>query len=84
VLFSVKQRLIAIEIKAHSAADAEIARGMYQCVKYEAVLRAQQKAGQEPVNAQAWLVLGRDLPPTLVPLMNTLGIRVLKVVLPGS
>lgn len=79
VLFFAKSGLIGIEIKAHTAPDSEIARGMYQCVKYQAVLRAKQKADQVPVDACSWLVLDRSLPDTLVPLQNTLGIQVVVV-----
>jgi hypothetical protein len=82
VLFSAKSGLTGIEIKAHTASDPEIARGMYQCVKYQAVLRAQQKVDQVPADARAWLVLGRTLPDTLIPLRNTLGIHLVEVRLP--
>lgn len=84
VLFSAKSGLTGIEVKAHTASDPEIARGMYQCVKYQALLRAKQKADQVPVDARAWLVLGRELPETLVPLGNTLGIHVIEVLLHGG
>lgn len=79
VLFSAKSGLVGIEIKAHTASDSELARGMYQCVKYQAVLRAKQKADQVPVDARSWLVLDRSLPDALVPLQNTLGIHVVVV-----
>ena len=77
VLFSSRNDLLAIEIKAHTASDAEITRGMYQCIKYAAVLRAKQRASQTQGDAQAWLVLGRSLPKSLIPLRNTLGVHVI-------
>ena len=82
VLFATGAGLTAIEIKAHTAPDAEIARGMYQCVKYEAVLRAKQRTDQVPIDARAWLVVGRELPETLIPLKNTLGVHVIEVLRP--
>jgi hypothetical protein len=84
VLFSTKTGPVAIEIKAHTAADSEIARGMYQCVKYEAVLRSEQKADQVRIDARALLALGRDLPSDLIPLRNTLAVHVVVVNMPGA
>ena len=82
VLFDTGRRLVAVEVKASDAPDSEIERGMYQCVKYAAVLRAMQKALPKQPTAEAWLALGGVLPQKLVALRNTLGVTVLQNVGP--
>ena len=83
VLFKVRGKYIAVEVKAVEAARSEIERGMYQCVKYEAVLRAMEKAAPSTPSARAWLAIGGQLPEKLVALRNTLGITVLEEVGPA-
>lgn len=51
-----KDTCLAIEAKASNAPDSEIFRGIFQCVKYRATLRATQLAAGEPTNAQAVLL----------------------------
>lgn len=53
---------LAIEVKASNAPDIEIFRGVFQCIKYRATLRATQLAAGEPTNAQAVLLLTRTVP----------------------
>jgi len=48
---------LAIEVKASNVPDSEIFRGIFQCVKYRATLRATQLAAGEPPNAQAVLLI---------------------------
>jgi hypothetical protein len=55
-LFANRQTFLAIEVKAADAPEDEIRRGIYQCVKYRAVLRAMQLAAGQPPNARAILV----------------------------
>lgn len=51
-----KETCLAIEAKVSNAPDSEIFRGIFQCVKYRATLRAMQLAAGEPTNAQAVLL----------------------------
>ena len=83
VLFTNGTNYIAIEVKTSEAGISEIERGMYQCVKYAAVLRAMQKAVPSTPSAEAWLALGGTLPMRLLALRNTLGITVLEEVGPA-
>ncbi len=53
---------LAIEVKASNAPDSEFFRGIFQCVKYRATLRAMQLAGGDPTNAQAVLLVTRKPP----------------------
>jgi hypothetical protein len=68
---------IAVEVKSALSSEADIVRGMFQCVKYRAVLEAQQAADGLAQSARAILVLELKLPPKLQALKNILGIEVI-------
>ncbi len=65
VLFAHHDGCAAVEVKAVNANDAEIERGIYQCVKYQALLRAELKAECKIPNGSAILVTERHLPSQL-------------------
>ena len=46
---------LAVEVKASNASDDELMRGVYQCIKYRAVLRAEQQALRRVPNGDAVL-----------------------------
>ena len=48
---------IAIEVKSRISDDADILRGIYQCVKYKAVLSAECQAHGKKANVDAFLVI---------------------------
>jgi hypothetical protein len=50
---------LAVEVKASHASDAELMRGVYQCVKYKAVLRAERIAMRRAPLGDAVLVSTR-------------------------
>lgn len=52
---------VAVEVKPRSAPDADILRGIYQCVKYKAVLDAEAKVHGAIPNAKVILVIGGTL-----------------------
>lgn len=52
---------IAIEVKSKISSDADILRGLYQCVKYKAILNAENLAHNESHNNKTYLVLGGNL-----------------------
>jgi hypothetical protein len=83
VIFAADGNQIGIEVKAHDASESEIERGLYQCIKYSAVLQAMQKAAQATPAAEVWLALGDSLPKRLIALRNTLGVVVLEKVAHG-
>lgn len=76
VLFRNGKEWVGVEVKAAEAATYEVARGLFQCVKYLALLEATLRFEQEPINARAVLALGGPLPRSLVGLRNTLGVKV--------
>lgn len=53
-----KQRL-AVEVKTSRCSEDELQRGVYQAVKYRAILRAEQKATRHVPNGEAVLVCTR-------------------------
>lgn len=53
---------LAIEVKASNVPDSEIFRGIFQCVKYRATLRAMQLAEGKATNAQAVLLTTAQIP----------------------
>lgn len=57
-----KDTCLAIEVKASNAPGSEIFRGIFQCIKYRATLRAMQLAAGEPTNAQAVLLATFKVP----------------------
>ena len=69
---------LAIEVKASNAPDSEVFRGIFQCVKYRATLRAMQLADSAVPNANAVLLLTRDVPPEAKRLAKRLQVNILK------
>ncbi len=82
VSFTSKSVWIAAEIKSSISAEPDIVRGLFQCVKYRAVMEALLVAEARPQVARAILVLGAKLPKSLVPLRNLLGIEVIDGITP--
>ena len=77
VLFIHGLKWIGVEVKAKNSPDEDIARGIYQCIKYCALIQAQQMVEQKSPNAEAVLVIEGKFPKNLIGLKNTLGIKVI-------
>lgn len=77
VMFSHKDGCIAVEVKASDSNNADLERGIYQCIKYQALLRAELKVNRRIPNGSAILVIERQLPPHLTQLAQLLGVNVL-------
>ncbi len=82
VYFSNGTSRLAVEIKSRDAPEAEVKRGIYQCVKYRATLRAMQTAAFVPPNAQAVLVLDRNPSEIVARLAHLLLVDIVTVI-PG-
>jgi hypothetical protein len=80
VLFDRKDRIVAVEVKPASAPIHDITRGLFQCVKYRAVLQARADFESDPRQIAIFLVLGGGLPKALFPLRNSLGVMVFEQV----
>lgn len=73
---------VAVEVKSEISQTPDILRGLFQCVKYRAVIEAVQATQSLPQNARALLVLEGALPKELLPIKNLLGIEVFEHVTP--
>jgi hypothetical protein len=75
ILFKTNKEWVAVEIKSHISKDDDIVRGLFQCIKYQAVLEAYFKSESRNQNARTILVVGGQFPESLIPLRNVLGIE---------
>jgi hypothetical protein len=80
VYFSFASLRTAVEVKSRISDHADIARGLFQCVKYKAVLDACIAAENSDDSSDATLVLEDRLPDDLRALRNTLGVTVIEQV----
>lgn len=76
VYFETGQELVAVEVKSARSNDADLVRGLFQCVKYTAVLNAVAVSLQNGKRARSVLVLESRLPKKLVELKLMLGVEV--------
>ncbi|MCP4373472.1 MAG: hypothetical protein GY797_36025 [Deltaproteobacteria bacterium] len=77
IVFGNGRKLIGVEVKSVLSNDADLNRGIFQCVKYQALLRAEQKASNTPPTARAILVTENQLPISLQNLADILDIKVI-------
>jgi hypothetical protein len=76
VFFRSRDQWLAVEVKAANASPEDIGRGLFQCVKYQAVAAAMIAVQGGAEHANAALVLENELPTQLHAVRNTLGITV--------
>jgi hypothetical protein len=76
VFFAQKRRIHAVEVKPDGSGLRDITRGLFQCVKYRAVLLARAAYQHDDREITAALALGGALPDSLIPLRNSLGVEV--------
>lgn len=77
IVFKNIHKYTAVEVKSIKSNDNDLNRGIFQCIKYQALLRAEQKALLIPPTARAILITERRLPISLQNLADTLGIKVI-------
>ena len=82
VLFQNGDAWVAIEVKGKHSPEADVVRGIFQCIKYQAVVEAYQTSQQLPPAARAILVLETPLPARLISLKDLLGVELLDQVKP--
>ena len=82
VLFKVGKRWIGVEAKAIHSDTEDILRGLFQCVKYKALLKAEQmeqmviEIKTDITDIKVVLAVEGDFPKELIAIKNTLGIKV--------
>lgn len=78
ISFFTKSGWIAVEVKSEISTEDDILRGLYQCVKYVAVMQAVEVSEKREMGAQAFLAIAGRLPNNLLPLKNMFGIKVIE------
>ena len=73
VVSAAKDGTVAIEVKSRDSNWNDLRRGVYQCVKYRAVMAAQDMRRVPTV--ESWLVTETELPGELKALARRLGVR---------
>jgi hypothetical protein len=82
VSFRSRKSWIAIEIKSRISDQADLVRGIFQCVKYQAILDAVLLSESKALDARVLLVIEDKLPASLQPLCNLLGVDVIDGIAP--
>ncbi len=80
VYFQNKKSWIGVEVKSSISGEADLTRGLFQCIKYKAVMEAMQLSLGIKQNANSILALEGELPSELILLKNILGIEVVEKV----
>ena len=78
VLFQNAKRRIAVEVKSHISSEDDLRRGIFQCVKYRAILRACRSLEGGTYEADARLAIEGSLSKELTAVKNTLGVKVIE------
>lgn len=76
VLFTTRAALVAVEVKSRLSPEADVLRGIFQCVKYRALLDAVVAVEQREVATRAVLALQGALPELLRVIATTLGVEI--------
>lgn len=82
VSFPTPRLWVGVEVKSRLSDDADLLRGLFQCVKYKAVMEAMQAVQGETRSVRAVLVLEGTLPFGLLGARNVLGVEVVEGVAP--
>lgn len=75
VLFCQNNRWIAVEVKSHISSDGDLVRGVFQCVKYQAVLEALLRSTAQEGRVETLLVTTCPLPDQVHGLKEKLGVQ---------
>ena len=79
VYFELKENTrIAVEVKSRISPDDDILRGIYQCIKYKAVMDAENRIHGNPFKTRAILVIEGKLSESNQQIMKSLGVEVIQ------
>lgn len=76
VLFTTRTTLVAVEVKSRLSSDGDVLRGLFQCVKYRALLDAVVAVEQREIATRSVLALQGALPESFLVIATTLGVEV--------
>ena len=77
--FLYKTESVAVEVKSAISTEADLRRGMFQCIKYQVVMEAEHALAQDAKDIKTLLVVEGRLSPELVAVKNTLGVEVIEL-----
>lgn len=78
VSFETKNEWVAVEVKSSISDEVDIVRGMFQCVKYKAVIDAMNYLDKANNSCRTVLVIEGSLSQKLISIKNILGIEVIE------
>lgn len=74
IVFERRSLRLAVEVKPFHAPEGDVLRGIFQCLKYQAVLTAEAALADEAVETRVLLVLGGSATEEVISVANRLGI----------
>jgi len=80
VVFRHKRKVLAVEVKPAGASDGDMARGVFQCIKYRHVLEAQSGLAKKPYAVDTVLVIGKLAPAKIKVLAASLGVTIVDTI----
>lgn len=80
VLFKTGDDWTIVEVKSAVSGKHDLIRGMFQCVKYQAVAEAYQAAQDIPRSVRTVLLFEDELPEDLLPLKHVLGTEIIDAI----
>ena len=78
VFFENPKHWVGVEVKSEISDEIDIIRGLYQCVKYQAVMESYLSVLNIQKDVRVILALGCEFPISLISIKNTLGIEVIE------
>ncbi len=75
VLFTQRTRMWGVEVKSAVSQEGDILRGLFQCVKYRALLQAQQAAAGNTCFVEVYLACEHEFPAKFLGVANVLGVE---------
>lgn len=70
---------VAVEVKPSTSPEQDITRGIFQCVKYEATMKAIRQLENESYNIKTYLVVASDISSLNQKIADELKVKVMKV-----
>lgn len=77
VVFKSRKRHTAVEVKSSRSDQNDLARGLFQCVKYRVILEAWRNVKGESHECRALLAIEGKFPKELISKRNVLGVQVI-------
>jgi len=82
VYFQTRKCVFGVEVKGLKSSEADILRGIYQCLKYRTVIEARELIQGTRRNVEVVLIIAGELTPKLTSIKNTLGVTVITGIIP--